>query len=274
MTQELLANPAVQAGIAPFVAALVVVLLLQRARLAGLAVPAAFFTTYALVEGLAFTPLTVTHKLALLAAAAPVVGVLADFAFRPTRAGVAVLALVAAAGALWMLWPVLQQKGAAEAWLLGASALVSVAWLVASSESALRGDAVRAGAAGLALGLGVGAAAIIGASVKYGSLGIALAAASGAFLLPQMIMGRGIHAGTTFTLPTALTCGLIASGAMVLAQVPWYAALALALIPAATRLPLPQRAPLWVQAAIASLYGLAVAAGACYLAWPHKGALA
>src|SRR5215510_10262986 len=160
MMQELLAYPAVQAGIAPFVVALVVVLVLQRARLAGLAVPAGFFTTYTLVEGLTFTPLTVTHKLALLAAAAPVVGVLADFIFRPTRVGVVVIALAAAAGTLWMLWPVLQQKSAAEAWLLGASALVLVAALVAVSEWSLRGAAVRAGSAGLALGLGVGIAAI------------------------------------------------------------------------------------------------------------------
>jgi hypothetical protein len=270
MMEELLGYPAVQAGVAPFVAALIVVLLLQRARLAGLAVPAAFFTTYALVEGLAFTPLTVTHKLALLAAAAPVVGLLADFAFRPTRIGVIVLALAAAAGTLWMVWPVLQQKGAREAWLLGASALVSVALLVAVFEASLRGASVRAGGAGLALGLGVGAAAIIGASAKYGSLGLSLGAASGAFLLPQMITGKGIPGGTTYTLPIALTCGLVAAGAMVIAEVPWYAGLTLALVPAAACLPVPQRAPVWLQAVIVSLYGFAVAAAACWLAWPHR----
>ena len=270
MMQDLLAYPAVQAGVAPFVAALVVVLLLQRARLAGLAVPAAFFTTYAMVEGLSLTPLTVTHKLALLAALAPVAGVLADFAFRPTRVGVVALALAAAAGALWMVWPVLQQKAPSEAWLLGASALVSVAALVAVFEGSLRGAAVRAGAAGLALGLGVGAAAIIGASAKYGSLGLSLGAASGAFLLPQMIMGRGIPGGTTYTLPIALTAGLVTAGAMVIAEVPWYAALALALVPAAACLPIPQRAPIWLQAVVASLYGFAVAAAACWLAWPQR----
>lgn len=269
--QELLANPAVQAGIAPFVAALIVALVLRRARLAGLAVAAAFFTAYALVEGLAFTQLTVTHRLGLLAAAAPVVGVLADFAFRPTRFGVAVLALGSAAGALWMLWPVLQQKSPTDAWVLGASALVSVAWLVGFSESALRDHAVRAGAAGLALGLGVGAAAIVGASAKYGSLGIALGAGSGAFLLPQMITGRKGHAGTTFTLSIALTAGLVAAGAVALAQVPWYAILVLALVPAAARLPLPESVPVWVQGVLATLYGLIAAGAACYLAWPSAG---
>jgi hypothetical protein len=273
MMNELLAYPSVQAGVAPFVVALIVVLLLQRAGLAGLAVPAAFFTTYALVEGLTFTPLTVTHRLALLAAAAPVVGVLADFAFRPTRAGVVVLALAAAAGTLWMLWPVLQQKDAHQAWLLGASSLALVTVLVTVFEWSLRGAAVRAGSAGLALGLGVGVAAIFGASAKYGSLGISLGAAAGAFLLPQMIMGRGIPAGTTYALPTALTCGLVASGAMVIAEVPWYAALALALVPAATCMPIPQRAPVWIQAFIASLYGFVAAAAACWLAWPHKGSI-
>ena len=88
---ELLSNPAVQAGAAPFAAALVVALALQPLRLGGLAVTAAFLVAMQLVSGIQFSPLTATRKLVLLAIAAPVVGVAADFAFKPTRLGALVL---------------------------------------------------------------------------------------------------------------------------------------------------------------------------------------
>jgi len=165
----------------------VVALALQPLRLGGLAAAAAFLVAMQLVSGIQFSPLTATRKIVLLAMAAPVAGVLIDFAFKPTRLGAVLLA--AAAGA-------------------------------------------------------------------------------GAFLLPQMLMGRRSHAGGTFTLPAMLIGGLIATGAMVLAKLPWYALLVLALVPLAVRLPGPERAPVWLQAVIFSLYGFAVAGLACFLAWP------
>jgi hypothetical protein len=265
---ELLSNPAVQAGAAPFVVALVVALALQPLRLGGLAVTAAFLVAMQLVSGIQFSPLTATRKLVLLAIAAPLVGILADFAFKPTRLGALVLALLAAAGALWAFGPVLAQRPAAEAWLLGAAAAIALAFMVGFAQTFLAADAVRAGAAALALGLGAGVAAIFSASVAYGSYGIALGAGAGAFLLPQMIMGRKSFAGATFTLPAMLTGGLVAVGTMVLAKLPWYALLVLAAVPLAVRLPGPDRAPVWLQAVIFSLYGFAVAGLACFLAWP------
>ena len=42
---------------------------------------------------------------------------------------------------------------------------------------------------------------------------------------------------------------------------------ALALIPLAVRLPLPEKLPAWIQAIVASLYALVPAAGALALAW-------
>lgn len=263
-----------QAGIAPFAAALFTVLLLQRLHIAGLAIAVAFLTTYYFVEGLAFQPLTVVHRLALLALCATAAGLLIDFAFRPTRAGMAVVACAAAASALWMLWPVLlRQREFMQVLLPGATAVVSIAFLTWLTMR-LSENPVRAGAAGLALGLGVGTAAILGASLKLGSLGIALGAASGAFLLPQMITGKQSRGGATFTLPLALTAGLIAVAAMTLAQVPWYSVLLLALVPAATRLPVPDRAPVWLQASLFSLYGFILAAPACYLSGPWTGIVA
>lgn len=264
-------NPAVQGGVAPFVVGLTVVLLLQRFKLGGLAVPAAFLTTMYFVSGLTFTPLTATRKIVLLALAAPAVGVLADFAFRPTRAGAALLALAGAAGAMWVFWPVLAQKPAAEAWLQGGCAIVALAFLVGFGQLHLAGDAVRAGAAGLSLGLATGVAAIFSATASYGLYGIALGAGAGAFLLPQMIAGRKAFAGATFTLTAMLICGLVAAGTMILAKLPWYSLLALALVPVGAHLPVPERAPVWLSAALLSLYCFLIGALACVLAWPSGG---
>lgn len=265
--ENLLSNPAVHAGVAPFVVALIFVLLLQHMRLGGLAVVAAFCTAVYFVAGFTFTPLTATRKIILLGFAAPIIGLLADFAFKPTRIGAAVLALCAAAGALWAFWPVIAQKPAAEAWLLGISTLIAIAFLVGFALLYLAGDSVRAGAAGLGLGLATGITAILGASASYGSYGIALGAAAGAFLLPQMIAGKKSFAGATFTLSVTLTAGLVAAGAMILAKLAWYTLLVLALVPVGARLPVPGKAPVWLQAVLLSLYSFIIGGVACALAW-------
>ena len=84
---DILNHPAVQGGGAPFAAALIVALVLGRVRLGGLSVVAAFATPVFFVAGYSFTPLTATRKIILLGFAAPIVGMLADFAFKPTRIG-------------------------------------------------------------------------------------------------------------------------------------------------------------------------------------------
>lgn len=263
---EFLGDPAVQGAIAPFVVALIVVAALHRLRLGGLALVAALGTAVYFVAGFTFTPLTATRKIFLLGFAAPIVGILVDFAFKPTRIGAGALALGGAAAALWVLWPVLAQKGPAEAWLLGGTAALTVAWLVGTGMT-LAEQPVRGGAAALALGLGTGITAILGASNTYGLYGIALGAGAGAFLLVQMLTGKKIAAGATFMLPAALVSGLLGAGAMVLAKVPWYALLALALIPLAAQLPGPEKLPVWPQAIVFSLYAFIPAVAAFVLAW-------
>jgi hypothetical protein len=264
---DLLNHPAVQGVAAPFVAALIVALVLGRVRLGGLAVVVAFATAVYFVAGFTFTPLTATRKIILLALAAPIVGMLADFAFRPTKIGAVVLALAGGAGALWAFWPVLAQKEAAQAWLLGGTAVACVAWLIGFSQMYLSDNGMRAGAAGLGLGLGTGIAAVLGASASYGLYGIALGAGAGAFLLPQMITGKKTEAGATFMLTAALIAGLIAAGAMILAELRWYSVLVLALVPVAATLPVPEKAPLWLQAVLVSLYTFVVAGTTCALNW-------
>ena len=254
----------------PFLTALVVALALQPLRLAGIAVIAAFLISMYLVSGLQLTPLTATRKIVVLGIAAPLVGLLADFAFKPTRTGAVLIALAAGAAALWAFWPVLAQKPAAQAWLLGGTAAAALAFMVGFAQLQLAADPVRAGAAALGLGLGAGIAAIFSASASYGLYGIALGAGAGGFLLPQMVRGKAGFAGTTFTLTAMLLGGLVAAGAMILAQLPWYAVLVLALAPVAARLPGPAKAPVWLQAVLFSFYAFVVAAAACALAWPSN----
>ena len=167
-------------------------------------------------------------------------------------------------------WPVLAHKPGSERWLLAGTAGLALAFVSGFSLLQLAGDSVRAGAAALALGLGAGVASVLSASVLYGTYGVALAAGAGGYLLPQMIIGRKCQGGATFALTFSVAGGLIAAGAMTLAQLPWYCVLVLALVPVAAILPAPRNAPVWLQAVIVSLYGFVIAGAACALAWPSS----
>jgi hypothetical protein len=268
--QDILNHPAVQGGIAPFVAALATVAVLQFFRMGGLAAGAGFATAVFLISGFSFSPLNVTNKIVLLGLAAPLAGLLADHAFRPTRLGHVMLALVAGAAAVWTFASVLQQKDLKHALLLGSGIAVFLAWLVGFALVQTE-HSIRAGATGLGLGLGGGIACILGASAKFGSFALALGAASGAFLLWQIATNKRVHAGAAFALSVAMTAGLLLAGTMVLAQLPWYSLAVFALLPIATLLPLPERSHVLLQAIVASTYALAVAAGACALAWQSSG---
>ena len=270
---DLLNHPAVQGGLAPFVAALIVASVLGRARLGGLALVVAFCTTVYLVSGFVFEPLSATRKIVVLALAAPVIGLMLDFAFKPTRLGSAILALAAGAATFWVFEPILRQKELQVVLSLGGGSVLFVAWMVGFSQSYLSEHPMRAGAAGLGLGIGVGVSAVLGASALYGIYGISLAAGAGAFLLPQMLSGKKSEAGASFMLPLTLIGGLLAAATLILAQLPWYSLLTLAFIPLAARLPAPEKSPLWVQAVALSACTLAVAAVAIALTWQSGGRL-
>lgn len=265
--QDLLNNPAVQGGFAPFVVAFVVAFALFSVRLAGLAITAALATAVYLIGGFAFPPVSAQQKILLIALAVPALGVVVDVAFKPTRAAGPVLGLIFGLLVIWVGWNVLKQKNAGAALAAGAGVAALAAWLTASCF-ALRDDPVRAGAAALTLGLGAGISAVLSASGTYGQYGASVGAGAGAFLLVQMLLGRAIHAGATFTLSAGVACGLLAAGALLGSPLPWYAAVPLALVPVGTLLPLP-RAGVWVQAIVASVYGGIPAIAACLLSWPE-----
>lgn len=265
--QQFLSHPAVQAGVAPFVAGLIVALILHRLRLGGLAVIAAFATAIWLISDFNFTPLTATRKIILLGLGAAIVGVLVDFAFKPTRLGAALLAIAGGLAALWVFFPVLRQKELGEALLPGGVAVLLAAWTVGAMQSLLSERPVQCASAGLMLGLGAGVLAILGASASFGQYGIALGAGAGAFLLVLMITGKAHAAGATFALPSAMLSSLLAAGTVILAQLPWYAAAILGLVPLAARMPGPERSPVWVQAFVHSLYAAVIVVAAAAVAW-------
>ena len=263
---SLLQHPAVQGGVAPFVAGLIVAAVLGRARLGGLAVVAGYALAVALVTGIAFTPLTAVRKVVLIALAAPVLGIAIDFVLRAGRTLETLVAAACGALTVWVFWSVLQQKELGEAVLLGGVSALFVAWLVAVTMP-LSGEPVRAGAAALVLGLATGISAILAASALLGLYGIGLAAGAGGFLLWQMLTGRRITAGATLTLSASVAAGLFAAAALFLAMLPWYALIAFALIPLAARLPVPARFPIWAQAILLSVYCFAIAFVAFVLTW-------
>jgi len=261
-----LSHPAVQAGVAPFAVGLLVAAIGMPLRLAGLAAAAGFATALYLTGNFVFEPLTALRKLALVGIGAGLLGWVTDLAFKPARMAGIMLGLLAAAASTWVFSTVLMQRPPLEAVGHGVGTgllvLVTVAFMLD-----LHSHPIRAGAAGVGLGLGAGIGAILSASALIGMYGLALGAACAGFLLVAMIFGSRAAAGTSFTLAAGLIASLLASGALLLAKLPWHAAAALALVPAAVRLPLPERAHPALQAVVASIYALAVAALACALAW-------
>lgn len=264
--EGLLNDPAVQGGVAPLAAGLVLAAALSGTRLAGLAVAGGFFAAAYLIGILGFWPLNATRKILLLAIAAPAFGAMADFGLAPRRFMGVLMGILFALGSVWVFWTVLAQKPELEAVALGAGVATFVFWTIAFTLAG-SADTIRTGAVGLALGLGVGIGAILGASAVLGLLGIALAAGTGGLLLVAMIRGKSVVGGAILGLSVSAVAALIGGGALLLAKAPWWSLVVLALVPLAAQLPVPDRFPPWLRAVVASSYTLSVAAASCMLAW-------
>jgi len=267
--QELLNHPAVQGGLAPFVVALIVAELMQRLRLSGLAIIAGFAVTIYLASDFAIEPLTAARKIVLLGLlsaglALPLTLLKAGW-LRP------LLAVAGGGAAVWVMLRILQQQETTHMLMWGAGCALYVGWLVFWFDE-LNDASLRAGSAGMALGLGSGAAALFGASALLGQFSLALGAAAGAYLLIQMLANSPLPCGRSYTLPLSLIAGLSGCLAVLTAELPWYALPVLAVIPVAAKIPLPAKQALWLQSVLLSLVTLACAVGAVYLTWRVAGA--
>jgi hypothetical protein len=260
-------DPFVQSGAVPFLAGLVAAAVLRPVRLGGLAAGAGFLAAVWLIGNFAWEPLTAGRKLVVAGMAAMALGALIDLAnVRPASTVRIALGLAFGAATVWMLWAVLMQRPPAMALGIGAGAFALVAWTVGAAVASA-GDPVRAGAAGAAMGVGSGIAAMLGGSALLAQYGIALGAASGAFLLVVTLAGGRATACVGLALTAAVVAGLVIVGSAVLAQLSWLAVAAFALVPAAVRLPLPASGNAWLRAVLALLYACVPAGLACAVAW-------
>jgi hypothetical protein len=241
-------------------AGLAVALLLQPLRLAGLGVAAGFFAALYLAGRADFQ-----ERLPIAVAAAAAFGALTDAAFRPTRAAGVVLGIVFGMAAFWVYFRLLGGKPPQELALYAVGITALTALAIACSVLSLD-EPARAGAAGIGLGAALGAGSWI-FSWRYDPAAFALAAASAGFLLLAIVYGKGLSAGTSLTLSSSVIASLLAAGAVLSGRLPWHAAAALILVPAAVRLPVPERSHPGLQALVALLYALAAGGAACAVAW-------
>jgi hypothetical protein len=258
--QELLNHPAVQGGVAPFLAALVSVELFRRMRLSGLAIIAGFAVTVYLASDFNMVALGLASALLAL--------VLTSLQLRWSRWLLPVLGGLAA---VWTVQGILQHQDTQVALLWGAGCAAYVAILVWGMDMLSDREALRAGSAATAVGIATGGAALVGASALLGQFGLALGCAAAAHLLIQMISNKPLPTGRTFTLPLAVIAGLSGCLAVLSAQLPWYALPILAVIPVLARLtPLPNCSVL-IRSLLLSILTFALAGAAIFVTWRVAG---
>lgn len=273
---DLLNNPAVQAGVVPFLVALIASACLQRTRLLGLAIGAGFLAAVALTMGFSFESLTSVRKLVLVVGAAILMVLLLEATATATATAGSVTVRAVLAGAfglasLWVVQRVLLQQETGAALLAGAAVVLYLAALVASAHQ-LSGDPVRSAASALLLGLTAGALALLGASAQLAQLGIAIGAGAGATLLVQMIAGKRAPVGWTLGLPASVGAGLIGLLAVLTGSLAWHCLLPTLAIPWAARLVPPEGRPVWLTSILSACAALIPSLLAVALAWFTGGA--
>ncbi len=251
---------------APFIVALIVAALVGHTRYGWLAIVAGYATMVTLTTGFSFSPLTASRKILLLCLLAPLVGMAADAFVSRARPVAYALTLVAGVAAAWVFLSVLAQREGGQAWLAALGVLLFAAAMVWAMLS-LRDDGLRTAAAGLGLGIATGIAAVISASIGFLLAGMAVAASCGALLLVWAMTSRPVAAGVLGTLSIGVMIALFAEGALMLAQMPWYALAALLVVPLAVRLPVREGASTFRRAFTVSLYALAAASLPIAAAW-------
>jgi len=267
--QELLNNPAVQGGIAPFLVALITALLFRRINLSGLAIIAGFAVAVYLASDFTIEPLTAARKIVLLGLISASLGLL--LTLLQYRWFGWLLPVLGGAAAIWTVQGMLRQQPSQVALLWGAGCAAYVAILVWSMDRLQDRHPLRVAGAASALGIGTGASALVGASALLGQFGLALGSAAIAHLLFQLVGNKTLPTGRAFTLPLATITGLTGCVAVLSARLPWYTLPILAAIPlAGCFAPLP-RLSVRMQSLLLSILTFCFALGAIYVTWRVAG---
>ncbi len=270
--ENLLAHPAIQGGVAPFIVAFLIALIFVRVNLlAGLAMVAGFVVVVFLTTGFSFSPMTSTRKLTLIVLLVPVVAFIFQLGNKYLETLIKVACILISASLLWILWPVLIRGSIDEMLFPVLSYLIYAVWMVAMFMRMAELPAVTAGTSALACGIAIGGSAVIGASALLGQMGIAMAVAGGAFLLVQLLFRSEEFAGLPFTLTSGFLAALLLPVAVVYAKVPWLVLPVVALIPLISFYPFADDDRLW-RNTVALLVGLAFPIGlAFYLTMQNAG---
>jgi hypothetical protein len=220
--EDILANPAVQAGFAPFLCALAFAAALRRSHLAGLAAAIGFTVAVGLTVGFAFESLTAMRKLVIVASCCAVLMAVLPSRLARSRARRAVFDLAAGAAGIWVVWRLLaQQPEAGSSILFGAGVFAYLALLMESSLLAVR-EMKGAAAMTLIQGITAGALCILGASALLAQIGIATGAGAAASLLVQFFNPKRSIDGWAAAAFGALTLGLVDLLAVFTGSLPWH----------------------------------------------------
>ncbi len=185
---DTLNDPFVQSSVLPLAAGAVAVGLLRLAggagagrRLAAGGIALAFLGVFAFVVGLpAFPPPSSMGRLFWCAVAGTVLGLAADAANLRGAKATALTGVWLLASLAWLTLPALSSAGSA---LVAVPLLAAGAWIVFGRVPAGQAGPATSGAVLLALALAVGGTALIGSSASLAQAALALAAATGGFLL-------------------------------------------------------------------------------------------
>jgi hypothetical protein len=214
--QNLLADPVGQMAIVPFAVGFLLALIVRTVggyiwgqRFAAIGIGAAFLAAYYLIHSgvPAFPPAATAQKMFYVAAASFALGLVLDLAGAARSGGHLFAFVVPVAALVWMRWPqIAAGPGGGLVATLVVLFLASVIVYWRQAASARGADTDEASSAALfpsiqvlVAGLGLGGIALLGISLAFGSLSIALAAGAGGYLLVSYLLhllsGRGLGYG-------------------------------------------------------------------------------
>lgn len=297
--QELLAHPAIQGGIAPFIVASGILLLFRRMGNIsfGFAIIGGFLTAVMLTTGLSLQPLTSTRKIILVSLCLPFLLLLMEMLLRQlsinntrwlTTISAVLPSILLVMAIIWVIWPVLTRQETSEAWLLavkmGLYAGVISAIFLGIARSKRPEKTIVQGVSTIMLALGTAITSMIAASALYAQLAFSIAASviavmGGLMLVSLLKMSlAGVKdsvagLGTFGLFAAAVPVALIGAAATVYAQLPEWVLFCLVAVPLFACWPMRRVAQPWMRVTFTSLLAFLPVIPAIWLAWRAAGAV-